>query len=102
MVDHTVLVGEPADLHFEVDDLSEREVWSSRRRELLDEVGAVLGRNRVGHEFKIIAQGPLPTSAQHPTETKPSLQRGQGFFSLCSIVAGWLGAGFCCRLIQSS
>jgi len=81
MVDHTLLVGEPADLHLEVDDLSEGQIGSSRRREVLDEVGAVLGCNRVDHELHIIAKGSFPAPAQHPTETKPSLQRGQGFFS---------------------
>ncbi len=80
-MDRTLLVGKSADLHFEVDELSERQIGSSRRREVLDEVGAVLGCNRVGHEFQIIAKGSFPAPAQHPAETKPPLQRGQGFFS---------------------
>ena len=73
MVDRTVLVGKSAELHFEVDDRSERQVWSSRRRELLDGVGAVLGRNRVGHEFQVIANDRLDAANDDATfsELKP-------------------------------
>jgi hypothetical protein len=70
------LVDERANDDFKIDLLTQREVGSTRRGEILHQVRAVFGRHVVGHKLQVLLQRPLRPPAHDPSQPQPSAADG--------------------------